>query len=131
MLGALKLLERVFARGDDEGAQAAAEERERRLDERHDFTGFASSLFCGIAKYELHLKDLSCKGASGLTDAPLKRGQLIGIEVDKKRFTTAEVRWTRNSKAGVAFLEPLDYQFVTGLHARHRRRMAKSDWRRR
>jgi hypothetical protein len=130
MLGALKLLERVFARGEDEVAQATEEERERRLDERHDFTGHVSSLFFGIIQYELHLKDLSCKGASGLTDAPLKRGQLIGVEIGRKHFVTAEVRWTRNSKAGVAFLEPLEYEYVTALHARHRRRRAKPDWRR-
>lgn len=93
---------------------------ESRVDPRHDFVGRQAALKVGSSRFGIHLKNLSAKGASGLTDAPLQPGQVVFVELSRTVSAPAEVRWTRRSIAGIAFLTPLPPDFLRRLHARFR-----------
>ena len=113
-------------RGDGSAAEAgnprpARPAEDRRLDIRHDFTGRSVRLFVGIVPFGIHMKTLSCKGASGLTDAPVVKGQIVGLELDADQYATARICWIRRSLVGLAFFEPLDFSWLSALHARHQR----------
>lgn len=97
-----------------------ADGAESRLDPRHDFIGRQAALRIGGTRFGIHLKNLSANGASGLTDAPLEAGQIVLVELSRTVSAPAEVRWTRRSIAGVAFLKPLSSDFLRRLHARFR-----------
>ena len=66
-----------------------------------------AALKVGSSRFGIHLKNLSAKGASGLTDAPLEPGQVVFVELSRTVAAPAEVRWTRRSITGFAFLQPL------------------------
>jgi len=119
MFEPLRLWERIFSsrapvreRRDDNG-------RDRRIHERHDFTGRDLRLRLGTFQFRMHLKDLSCSGASGLTDAPLRVGQLVYLEIDRDNHAWGEVRWTRRAWAGLAFEEPIAAELVRKLRLRY------------
>lgn len=92
---------------------------DRRVDTRHDFTGRDVRLRLGRFEYRMHLKDLSCSGASGLTDAPLRVGQSVYLEIDKDNHAWAEVRWTKRAFVGLAFEEPVAAAIVRLLRLRY------------
>ena len=103
MLGSLKLWGKALSAGTLDAAAQVVDWVNRRVDERHDVTGRAAKLKCGNAFYQLHLKDISCSGASGLTDAPVEVGQLVQIQIAEELTAVAEVRWVRRVNIGVAF----------------------------
>jgi len=81
---------------------------ERRIDPRHDFTGHDVRMFFGKMGYMLRLKDLSCKGLCGLTDAPVAPGEIVSVVLEEPEHVAAEIRWVRNALIGAAFLEPIE-----------------------
>ena len=97
---------------------------EARLSIRHDFTGHRVVIRRGRALSMLHLKDLSCRGACGLTDMPIAVGAMIFITLRKGRFHAAEVRWVKNVMIGLRFYRTLDPDMVEKLHAAHLARKA-------
>lgn len=102
-----------------------AAELERRLSERCDFTGKQVRMMLGRAPHALHLKDVSCKGACGLTDAPVYVGQKVRIELNRDMQPLAEVRWVRKALIGVAFGEPLPHAFLRRYHSAHQQARAE------
>ena len=107
-------------RSDGGGVPASAGDVDRRIDARHDFTGRDVRLRLGAVEYRMHLKDLSCSGASGLTDAPLRVGQTVFLEIDNYNRAWAEVRWTRRAFVGLAFEQPIAAEIVRRLRLRYR-----------
>ena len=61
---------------------AGAGDANRRA-ERHDLTGAEVKLLCDGIQFMIRLKDLSCTGICGLTDAPLAPRQVVGLMLDK------------------------------------------------
>jgi hypothetical protein len=95
-----------------------------RLSVRHDFCGHRIVIRRGRALSMLHLKDLSCRGACGLTDMPIAVGAMVFLSLRKGRFHAAEVRWVKNVMIGLRFYRPLDPDMVEKLHAAHLARKA-------
>lgn len=126
MLASLRRWGRGLFGSPPESTASDAAETERRLHLRHDFTGAEATLFVGLARYQIHLRDVSCSGASGLTDAPLKKGQFVGLGAGSRSISSAIVRWSRNAMVGVTFVRPLPFDLVHKLHERHSRRRAKA-----
>ena len=108
---------------DEEPSEAELEkaraEEERRLDTRYDFSGKKVGLRDRRVQSFIGLKDLSCKGACGISEMPLSVGSLVFIEIKKKRFHAAEVRWVRNALIGLRFFRPLEPDMVEKFHATH------------
>ena len=101
-----------------------AADLERRLDKRHDFSGHQVGIRDRRVQSVIHLKDLSCKGACGITDMPIAAGAMVFLEIRKKRFTAAEVRWVKHSLIGLRFFRPLQPDMVEKAHAAHVLRLA-------
>ncbi len=81
---------------------------DRRFSERRLFRGAEVFLFLDDRQhYHLHIKDLSFSGMSGLTDVPLKPGDLVTVQLEEMLMPSAEVRWARNALVGLSFLNPL------------------------
>ena len=118
MFQPLRLWQKFVARGDAAEAERSSG-RERRIDTRHDCTGRDARLRLGSTQYRMHLKDLSCSGASGLTDAPLRVGQSVYLEIDRENRTWAEVRWTRRAWVGLLFDEAIGEDIVRKLRLRY------------
>ena len=106
---------------DDEDARRRAEE-ERRLDCRHDVAGAALPIRNRRIHSIFHLKNMSCRGACGISDMPLAVGSVIFVEVKSRRFQAAEVRWVRNALVGLHFVRPLDPGFLSRLPRARRSR---------
>lgn len=105
-------------KGRSPAAEAPGSEAdERRLDIRYDLSGQRFDITDRQIKSVLHVKDLSCRGACGLTDLPVARGSIVFLRLKDRRFHTAEVRWVRNALIGLEFFRPLDPDFVEKLHA--------------
>lgn len=107
--------------GKTPGPQSGeAQEHDRRLRTRHDFSGEDVRALVGNLSFTLRLKDLSCTGLCGLTDVPLARGERIILLSDAWDGMVAEICWTRNVWLGANFLEPLELETVRKLRARYR-----------
>jgi hypothetical protein len=70
-------------------------------------------------RYLLRLRDLSQTGLSGLTDAPLRVGDVVFIQLDEKHIPAAKVVWFRRVLIGLEFIEPLQIGWLTNAHRRH------------
>ena len=82
-------------------------ESERRLNERHQLQwGDLKILVAGVP-FGFRLKDFSCSGACGLTDAPLAVNQTVFFLLPQTEPVAAQVRWIRRTLIGAAFEEPL------------------------
>lgn len=106
---------------------ADGRERERRDQTRFDFMGRQGRIFIGLVPHIIHIRDVSATGASGVTDAPVSQGQVIGVAVGRGRVATAVVCWNRKSMVGLNFLQPLDRDTLLHLHKLHmtrKRRLA-------
>jgi len=90
---------------------------ERRRDPRHDFIGHRIAIRSRRTQALLHLKDISCHGAAGISDTPFAVGDTIFLQLRKPRFHAAQVRWVRNVMIGFEFLRPIDQAMVDRLHA--------------
>ena len=80
---------------------------DRRLDTRHDFTGYDVRMLFGGMPFVLRLKDLSCTGVCALTDAPVAPGEVVTVMFEERGAAAAQVRWVRKALIGAAFLDPL------------------------
>lgn len=114
-------------RGPSERREAEAMSKEEaRLSVRHDFCGHRIVIRSRRTLSMLHLKDLSCRGACGLTDMPIAVGAMVFVTLRKGRFHAAEVRWVRNVMIGLRFYRPLDPDMVEKIHAAHVARKASA-----
>jgi hypothetical protein len=104
------------ASSESEIAKAAAD-AERRLDTRHNFAGYRVGIRDRRVQSFIGLKDMSCRGACGISEMPLSVGSIIFIEIRKKRFHAAQVRWVRNALVGLQFFRPLQPEMVEKFHA--------------
>jgi len=102
-------------RGEDE----VVSYEEARLSVRHDFCGHRGVIRSRRTMAFIHMKDLSCRGACGLTDLPVAVGAMVFLTLQKGRWHAAEVRWVRNVMVGLRFYRPLDPEMVAKIHAAH------------
>jgi hypothetical protein len=91
----------------------------RRPEPRRDFIGRDVPIRSRRIQSVLHLKDISCHGAAGISDTPFAVGDTVFIQVAKPRYHAAEVRWVRNFMIGLQFYRPLEPELIEKLHARH------------
>ena len=105
-----KFLQRLLS--TDEVEESRAVQQVIRRGTRHSLRGRGAGVIVDNIRYPIRLKDLSCTGAAGLTDAPLQAGQLVSLELEQDVFRSAEVRWTRVAMAGVEFQDPLALDLV-------------------
>lgn len=111
-----------------ERARAEAERRlNSRLDRRYDFAGSRMTLRTRRVQWIMNLKDLSCRGACGISEIPLSIGALVFLELKKKRFHAAEVRWVRNALIGLQFIRELEPDMVEKFHASHMAKKARAE----
>lgn len=94
---------------DDEGAPKGQDGgEERRTERRHDIGRTILPIRDRRTHSTFHIKDMSCRGASGISDIPLAIGSIIFLQLRKGRYHAAEVRWVRNALTGLRFFKPLD-----------------------
>ena len=112
-------------------SEEEARGRERRTEGRQDFTCADLAIRNRRSQSLFHLKDMSCRGASGISDMPLAVGAIIFLQLRKGRYHAAEVRWVRNALIGLRFFRPLESSMLlrlkrsrnrSGPPARRRRR---------
>ena len=125
--GVFNALRKWLEEPDDEAAAAAEADHERRLDQRYDFTGHNIRIRERRAQSVIHLKDISCKGASGITELPVAVGSVVFLEVKPKRFFAADVRWVRNALIGLRFIRPLQPDMVEKAYEAHKQRLAREE----
>ena len=99
-------------------------EDERGVGRCHDFTGYKIIIRDRRTLSLLHLKDLSCTGASGISDMPVAVGSVVFLEVRRKRFNAATVRWVKSVLIGLEFIRPLKPEIIDKAYASHRSRLA-------
>jgi hypothetical protein len=92
-----------------------------RRSERFRFTGAEVFLFLtGDERFRLRLRDVSCTGVCGLTDAPVSPGELVMIQFEETLMPAAHVTWTRNAIAGFHMVNPLPLPRLRRLCERHK-----------
>jgi len=100
---------------------------ERRGAERFWFAGAEVFLFLtGDQCFRLRLKDVSCTGLSGLTDAPLSVGELAMIQFEETLMPAAVVSWTRHSSVGLTMVNPIPPSRLRRIWERHEKGAAWS-----
>lgn len=108
-------LRSVVGFGPDDAAPLA----DRRHGGRCDFIGRDIPIRSRRIQAVLHLKDISCNGAAGISDTPFAIGATVFVQLKKPRFHAAEVRWVRNFMIGLQFYRPLESELVERLHSAH------------
>jgi hypothetical protein len=88
--------------------ETVEEEGERREDFRFDMAGRELMVRCGQLRSKIRLKDLSTKGASGITDLAVERGGTVFLELPGLGYRAAEIRWVRSTSLGMRFIRALD-----------------------
>ena len=81
-------------------------------EERYEVEDWDVTLLVGRLPFQMHVRDLSCRELSGLTDAPVAQGQLLHVELVNIGRRQAQVRWVNSRFAGLYFLTPLPARFV-------------------
>ena len=103
------------------GAGAAedgdADHDDRRIYLRFPFRGTAFPAQVADVESTIRLKDLSCGGASALSEMPLTVGDIVYLELDARHIVPAEVRWVRRLFVGLRFVNPLAPALVRKVHA--------------
>lgn len=100
-------------------AEGDAKPRDRRREYRHDFGGHKVILRQRKSLGILHLKDISMRGACGLTDMPLAIGSMVFLGVAKPHFRAAEVLWTRRLTVGLQWCRPIKPEQIEKMVAEH------------
>lgn len=108
-------LRSVVGFGPDEETPFA----DRRHFARCDFIGRDVAIRSRKIHAVLHLKDVSCHGAAGISDTPFAVGATVFVQLQKPRFFAAEVRWVRNFMIGLQFYRRLEPELVERLHTAH------------
>ena len=93
---------------------------EDRGSTRFDFAGAEVFIFRPDDQcFRLRLRNVSCTGLSGLTDAPLSVGELVLVQFEETLMPAAHVTWTRNSSVGLEMVNPLPIARMQSLNDRH------------
>ena len=119
----MRFLQRALEKlAPEEEAPASADDEwaDRRVYVRFAFDGAEFPLLIGKLRTSLRLRDLSCGGASALCEAPLDKGDIVQLELDKKHVVAAEVLWVRQVKIGLRFVNALDPMLVRNVHEKRR-----------
>ena len=103
----------------ERGEGEAISPEDQRLSRRHDMCGARGVIRSRRTMAFIHLKDLSCLGASGITALPVAVGAMVFLTVQKGRWHAAEVLWVKNVMMGLRFYRPLDPDLVEKVHANH------------
>ena len=104
-----------------------ATSRDRRRESRADFRGHKVIIRQRKTLGILHLKDVSHRGACGLTDMPLAVGSMVFLGVAKPHFRAAEVLWTRRLTVGLQWFRPIKPEQLEKLYAAHLAAKAERD----
>ena len=99
------------------GEAAEEDDDDRRIYVRFAFRGSAFPMRIGDVDSTLRLKDLSCGGASALSDMPLTVGDVVYVQLDGRHEVAAEVRWVRRLWVGLKFVKALAPSLVRKVHA--------------
>jgi len=93
---------------------------DERHSERFPFPGAAIYLFLtDEQRFRLRLRDVSCTGLCGLTDAPISVGELVVVQFEETLMPAAHVVWTRNTSIGLKLVNPLPPSRMRRLVERH------------
>ena len=104
--------------GGEPAAGAGGEES--RTHERFPFPGGVIYLFLSDEqRFIMRLRDVSCSGLAGLTDAPISVGELVVVQFEETLMPAAHVVWTRNTTVGLKLVNPLPLNRMTRLVERH------------
>lgn len=105
---------------DGTGALPADLDNERRESERFWFAGAEVFLFLpGEQCFRLRLKDVSCTGLSGLTDAPVSVGELVMVQFEETLMPAATITWTRSANVGMEMVNALPPARLRRIWDRH------------
>ena len=102
------------------GPAEGADEEDRRGSERFWFGGAEVFLFMpDDQSFRLRLKDVSCTGVSGLTDAPVSIGDLAMIQFEETLMPAAHVTWTRGATVGFKLVNAMPVARLRRIADRH------------
>jgi hypothetical protein len=88
--------------------------------ERYPFPGAVIYLFLSDQqRFVMRLRDVSCSGLAGLTDAPISVGELIVVQFEETLMPAAHVVWTRNTTVGLKLVNALPEARMRRLVERH------------
>lgn len=85
-----------------------------RDDERFDLQRHEGHMDIGLMRHRIWMKNVSRTGASCLTDAPLRKEQMVAVYLAEDLYL-ATVRWTRGLSAGISFEKPLPMKVIKTL----------------
>lgn len=111
----------------DPGEDEAPARPERRAEPRHDVAGHKIIIRQRRTLGILHLRDLSENGVSGITDMPLAVGSIVFLELTRRHFYAAEVRWARSVTIGMKLFRPMRHGMLDRLIEAHRARRQERD----
>lgn len=102
------------------GAPATGSGEESRGHERYPFPGAVIYLFLSDQqRFIMRLRDVSCSGLAGLTDAPISVGELVVVQFEETLMPAAHVVWTRNTTVGLKLVNALPPARMNRLVERH------------
>ena len=73
----------------------------------------------------IRLRDIGSGGLCGITDAPVRRLDIISVELEPGTWVEAQIRWVRNACIGLAFTEQLCPLLLGRISNRYRPRIAR------
>ena len=91
---------------------ASGPRRERRRTGRNECVGRKMIIRQRRSLGIIHLRNLSRLGACGLTDMPLAIDSIVFLELRRKHFFAAYVKWTRNLTVGLELVRPISEEAV-------------------
>ena len=102
------------------GVVTGSSPEDLRGHERFPFPGAVIYLFLSDQqRFVMRLRDVSCSGLAGLTDAPISVGELIVVQFEETLMPAAHVVWTRNTTVGLKLVNPLPEIRMRRLVERH------------
>ena len=88
--------------------------------ERFPFPGATVYVFLSDEqRFVMRLRDVSCSGLAGLTDAPISVGELVVVQFEETLMPAAHVVWTRNTAVGLKLVNALPPSRMERLVERH------------
>ena len=109
---------------ESENGADGKRQRERRRVSRHECVGRKLIIRQRRTLGIIHLRNMSQLGASGITDMPLAINSIVFLELKKKHFYAAYVKWTRNLTVGLELARPMNdlalEKIIGGQRARKR-----------
>jgi hypothetical protein len=94
---------------------ASGPRRERRRTGRNECVGRKMIIRQRRSLGIIHLRNLSRLGACGLTDMPLAVDSIVFLELRRKHFFAAYVKWTRNLTVGLELIRPISEEALDKL----------------